>query len=533
MISHWQFRRSSIPAAVCLIATTCAYAHLHAFPQSVADAATHAERGLSLAQSGNLVQAEAELSRAHELAPDEPDYLTGLGTVLAMQGKLEESTVFFTKALKSKPGDLAAREYLAANLWQLHRPQESRRNLEILLREKPDDRSALLLMGMVSEELKDYSTAAKVLASVPELVRQRPESIAALARAYYHLDETGNARATLEALLGHPAGDRGVFLGARIAAEMRDFGTAIKLYQAIRATYPDPAALGYNLALAQFNDQRVGDARQTLLAVIDTGHPSGDIYDLLGWCYQKRDQTREAVHAFEEAIRLDPSEERDYADLGKVLFDSGSFTAALQTARKAVKLQSGSHDAHMLEAEVEYRLGQFTDATASFARAAQLDPSDPEAKVGLAKAQAATGMTGDAKTTFEEAIKRWPKNPECHLEYGLLLLGFAEAGNATAWTQGEAQLKVALAINSQLPEADYQLGNLALERNHLTVAVDYLQAARKLAPEKSKIHFALARAYRRQGRKEEVAQELTLYQQLKTKEETHASVLWPAGINHD
>jgi predicted Zn-dependent protease len=50
------------------------------------------EKGLQLAQAGDLASAEAELRQAVELAPDNATYLAGLGTVLAMQKKLEAST---------------------------------------------------------------------------------------------------------------------------------------------------------------------------------------------------------------------------------------------------------------------------------------------------------------------------------------------------------------------------------------------------------------------------------------------------------
>ena len=67
---------------------------------------------MRLAQAGN---AEAELRCAVDLAPNDPGYLTDLGTVLAMQEKLEESTRFCAKTVKRDPSDLTARRYLPAS----------------------------------------------------------------------------------------------------------------------------------------------------------------------------------------------------------------------------------------------------------------------------------------------------------------------------------------------------------------------------------------------------------------------------------
>jgi len=450
-----------------------------------------------------------------------------------MQKKLEESTALFSKALKLDPNDLTARRYLAANLWQLHRPEEAKRNLVIFLEAEPRDRQSLLLMGMVSEDLKDYATAAKMLASVPDQVRERPESIVALARSYYHLGETAKARETLNALLGHPAGPPGVFLGARIAAEMHDFETAEKLYKAIRSTYPDRAALGYHLALAQYDAQQFGDAQQTLNGLVDAGVRNGELYNLLAWCYQKQHRTDDAVRALEAAIQVAPSEEQNYLDLGKVLLNAGRLPAALETAKRTVAAYPKSERAYLLKGQTEYRLSQFTDAMASCSRAAQLDSSDPQANLGLAMAEAATGKTDMARQAFEAGIKRFPNDAQYHLEYALFLLELGEAGNDVAKVEAEAQLKTSLKLDPSLSEADYQLGNLALTRGRSNEALPYLEAAEKLDPGKSKTHFALARVYRRLGRKQDSAREMALFQKFKNLEGERAAVPSPAGMRHD
>src|SRR5262249_1317950 len=152
-------------------------------------------------------------------APSNVGFLSSLGTVLAMEKNLEESSKVFERALKIAPEDLTARQYLAANLWQLHRYPEAKRNLEILLKRKPGDPQATLLFGMVSENMHDYAAAAKALAAVPSLVKQQPESIAALARSYYQLGETAKARTALQDLLSKPVGAQAVLLGAHIADE--------------------------------------------------------------------------------------------------------------------------------------------------------------------------------------------------------------------------------------------------------------------------------------------------------------------------
>ena len=60
--------------------------------QSSAEARQHADRGSRLAQLNDLKGAEAEFRRAVELSPNNPEYLTQLGTILGLERKLEASS---------------------------------------------------------------------------------------------------------------------------------------------------------------------------------------------------------------------------------------------------------------------------------------------------------------------------------------------------------------------------------------------------------------------------------------------------------
>ena len=248
-----QFLLTACPLA--LLVGTCLPASTQvAAPRGQRDeAAQHAQRGLEFARAGQLDRAEAELREATGLAPSDPDVLAALGTVLAQEQKLEESTAVFKRALQLNPDNLTVRRYLAANLWQLHRYGEARDSLQIILKRKPDDEAAQLLLGMVSENMGDYAAAARLLAVIPDEVRKQPESVAALVRSYYHLGQTEKARETLMQLTSHPAGAPALFLGAQIADEMQDYSTAEKLLTSIRLEFPGQARVKFTLAMVNFH----------------------------------------------------------------------------------------------------------------------------------------------------------------------------------------------------------------------------------------------------------------------------------------
>jgi tetratricopeptide (TPR) repeat protein len=482
--------------------------------QDVIKAQDHVNRGLQLAKKGDLKGAEAELRIAIELASSNPLYLATLGGMLGLQQRLEEANVFFEKALKIDPENLVIRRNLATNQWKLGQLLEARRNLHFILQKNPKDSLSTWLAGMVAENLKDYANAAKLLGSVPEIVRQNPESIAALAHSYYNTGQRQKAQQTLDALQSHLPDSAGVFLGGRVAAEAEDYETAEKWFRAVLATYPDTPTVGYNLALMQYRLGRFADGGRLLLDLIARGYKSGDICNLLGWCHHKQRQGPAAVEAFEQAIALEPTRESHYLDLVTILLESKQHAAALAIAYRAVEKFPSSVHAYEMKGLLESMLYHYNDAVASFSRALELNPKSRVASLGLATAQWNAGAIKEAKVTFEKGIQEFPENALHYQEYGVLLLKLEDGE-----PQAVPLLEKALALDGSLSEPHYQLGNLELSKGNLQKALQHLEPAVKLDPKKSKIHYALLRAYRRLGRKEEASRELQLYESLKGTEE--------------
>jgi len=480
-----------------------------------AEAQAHADSGLQLARSGDLPSAEAELRQAVTLEPRNPEFLSTLGTLLAIDHKLEESTTVFRKALQLVPRDLTVRRYLAANLWQLHRYSEAKQQLQILLQQQPNDAASRLLRGMVAENTQDYPTAAKMLSSVPDEVAKRPESIAALARSYYHLGQPEKARNTLAELSTPAAGVQGVLLGAEIADEAGDFDAAEKLLESVRLSSSNPAAVGYRLALVQYHASRFAESQSTLQNLIDSGSQTSQIYNLLGWCYHKQKQPKQAVDSLEQAIRIAPTQESNYLDLEKILLAYGPLSAALDFAKRAAVGLPNSAKIWEFKGEIESRMSQYTDAVSSYQHAIELDQSDTDGRLGLARAQVSAGLNSDAASTLDAAMKRFPKDARFKVDYAAMLVKQAEAGDPHAKIRAEEMLRSAIAIDRSLPQAHYELGNLELNDGRMTEACWQLEQAVKFAPQSSQAHFALARAYRRLKRAEDAAREMDLYQKLK------------------
>jgi len=482
-----------------------------------AAAQEHAKRGLELSQHGDMKSAEAEFRQAIQLDPHDARSLASLGIVLEKQEKLEEADLYLERALKIDPADLGARYNLAINQFRLKQFPPAKVNLERILAATPGMKPAVLLLGTVLEGLAEYGRAARLLESVAELVRQQPAWIATLARCYYHTHAQQKARATLEWL--RPAGPEAVFLGGETAAQSGDLEAAEQILDSIRTVYPDQARLRYEIAMVEYQAKRFAESESTLRQLVAAGSRDAKIFNLLGWCNHRQNRLPEAVAAMKQAIELEPRAEDHYNHLAQILLEEGRYSDAYETVKQELAVAPGSAGGYKLKGHIESRLGLFNQALESYTRALQLKGEDPDLLVGLGAVQQKLFRPAEAAATFEKGIERYPRDAQLYQAYGRLLLEPGAAGDAAAESRAVALLDKALALDSALPDAHYELGKALLERDRASEALPHLEAAVKLDPRNGRFHLALANAYRCLGRNAEAASELELFRKLTRQEE--------------
>lgn len=484
----------------------------------------HARIGAELARANNLSGAEAEFRCAAQLSPHSPLYLSALARILGAEQKTAEARDYFDRASREDPYDTTLRRELAVKQWQLDEFALAQTNLEQVLRLDPGDRIAVLLLGMVQEGRRAYREAARTLNSVPELLREHPEAVIALARSYFGIGQPEKGREALAGLVTARCDPRQVFAAALVASRANQYDIAEKLFHSIRSTYPDRETLEYNLALVAYRSERLEQSAHILRELIRAGAGNGDVYSLLGWCYQKQHRSAEAVHAFEQAIRRDPDNELTYLDLATLLEDSGRLKAGLAVVKAALDRLPRSSGLWEMRGRIEVRTEQYQEAVTSYAEAIRLAPDSPEAHLGQAIALSSAGRIPQARAAFENGIQHFPRYARFHQEYGLMLLREAESGRLEDGQRAAALLESALALDETLAESHFQLGKLALSAGNIDAALNHFLRAVALNPTGSKIHYALANLYRRLGKLEEAAAEIRTFEKLKY-EETAASAI--------
>jgi len=197
-------------------------------------------------------------------------------------------------------------------------------------------------------------------------------------------------------------------------------------------------------------------------------------------------------------------------NLGAQLARAGQYREGMRVASSAADQFPNDPRVFRMLGYFQTKLQLNRDAVRSYARALQLDPASSEASVGLGTAQFSAGLEDEAIRTLEKGLAQFPEDATHYQALGVVLLRVSEAGRDTK-TRARSLFEKALRIDNTLPEAHYELGAMALQANDIRSAEDHLLTAERGAPNDRRIHFALARMYRMQGKPDAADQEMKAF----------------------
>ncbi|MEE3257726.1 MAG: FG-GAP-like repeat-containing protein [Candidatus Latescibacterota bacterium] len=147
---------------------------------------SYAKLGLALAQTGRLEEAQRELERSLELAPDDAETWTNLANILLRRGATEEAMAAYRRALK-QDGELAEAHYgLGMSHYAQGETTEALNALGRALELRPDFLKAHINMGVVLEDLDRLEEALlhfrRAVVLAPNDARTGNNLVVALAR---------------------------------------------------------------------------------------------------------------------------------------------------------------------------------------------------------------------------------------------------------------------------------------------------------------------------------------------------------------
>jgi len=386
--------------------------------------------------------------------------------------------------------------------------------LEALLQKAPKSFEIHELLGLAYSATSQDDRASEQLA---EAVRLNPNSAVArvnLAINGVHLGNLQTAEQQLKkAVALEPRNyDANHNLG-ELYIKLGQLPDAIGFLKQAQQINPSSYDNGYDLALAYLLTDHPDPARQ-LIHVLLKRQDTAELHNLLGQIEEKEGNFVTAANEFEAAAHKDPSESN--------LFDWASELLLHRTLEPAIEVFRNASERYPTSGRLAiglgiayYSRGIYDEAVKSLLRAADLNPSDPRSYLFLSKAyDSSPSQADEVIERFRHFSELQPNDARAQYYYAISLWkGKRAQDSAVDLTQVEALLKKAIALDPQLSEAHFQLGNLLSDQAQHAEAIPEYLAALNSNSGLPDAHYRLGQAYVHTGQKDKAQAQFAIYQE--------------------
>jgi len=337
-------------------------------------------KGLANSQLGQNEEAEKSFREVILLAPRSAMGYTNLGVLLSKVGRLEDAAAAFREAQTLDPKNFTALLGLGTSLGALHKHAEAAVYLQRAWDAHPGDFQAGYELALALREAKQSAAAEKVVNQVA--APQDPES----AVKYYSL--------------------AGV-----VAEDLKEFGAASGFYR--RAYAIDPGS--YELYVALLRSTLSTGAEPSKEALPSPPENLTVQQDLtVGALLSSAGAYEQAIPRFEDALRLDPTNDTAAANLALAYKNAGKTSAGIDLIRRTVKERPSAALYNMLGG-MDEESGEFVEAAQSFQRAVELDPSNEQYYFDLGMEYLSHFTFGPATEVYRVGTQKFPRSSRQYL----------------------------------------------------------------------------------------------------------------------
>jgi tetratricopeptide (TPR) repeat protein len=271
-----------------------------------------------------------------------------------------------------------------------------------------------------------------------------------------------------------------------------------------------------NLARAYKGAGRSPAAIELMLRALDK-KPSAALYNTLAEIEESSGEYVDAVHHYQRAVELDPTNEEYYFDLGMEYLSHFTFGPALEVYGVGTAKFPNSSRQYLGLAFSYYAVREYAQAADAFTKALEIDPDS----AAVLKAWN-TVLSSLSPADWEAILSRLnrlstahPQNADLAFDYGAALFRseFAK-GPRSALGQAQVFLEKAIKLRPDFPAAHLELAGLYAAQKHDQKAVGEYLAAIREDPKADIPHYKLGQLYRQMDKMDLAAKELAEYQEL-------------------
>ncbi len=374
-------------------------------------------------------------------------------------------------------------------------------------RNLPQKIAYLRLKAAIASGLGHFAAAAEGMAAAATLAPEDQDLriAAGIARLQEQVQSHTNPTQTLKRIRSESMPpDRAIDIRLRLAEILSGanlFTEAATDFAAASALAPERADLLYNLGLAHFRSGQLALALESAERA-KRAQDSASLESLIGDIQEKQGKPLEAVHSYQVAVALEPSEERYRLALALELLRHQTFDAALVVLNQSALLFPNSIRVKILLGLTYYFVDRSADAIHALLEAATLEPRDETAARYLGEITLQDAATPDPAATAYvcKFADEHPQNKTADALCGGILLRLArDAGDDSHRSELIGRLQHAALAGPKESVARCQLGKAFEWAEQWRKARPEMEACVRLDPGSPDGHYQLSRIYRRLG----------------------------------
>ena len=454
-----------------------------------------------LFRQGHCQSAIPHYKEVLRLLPDFASVYNMLGLCYTQRNELQLANQVFRKAVQLEPESIEFRNNLGANHVAQNQISDAIEQFQVVIKQHPQNVGALFNLGVAQLRDNRWQEAQSHLHRAWVLAPADTQIAVQLIELYLRLEKPDLAENVLEKVKPLISGDPAVQFTLGVAfTRNRRIETARALIRSASKSIPDIGDRIVALAIEHYEQGKV-ELVVDLLATLDESKVENSAvwHGLLGNTLYRLDRIEEAAKHLQHAIRLHPTNEDYYLDLGEIFGTNNAYKAAIALFESGINALPGSKRLRF-----------------ALALSHQLD-GDQEKSSGILR----NLIRDDA--LFVPAYKLLADNYDYAGKWESLLetaqhMRRVDKENYWSWHfEARAQFQMA----RRLPESDFEKANLALakaiflrpkesenyfllgkirfEQGRHDKAIDALARAVQIDPEHAPSHYLLGQTYKRVG----------------------------------
>ena len=500
--------RTTVPNDRYLAGITHLEKALSASPSEEFSRSVEMDLAIAYSHSGKDNEAAEIFQKQLKFWPESAQLHFNLGVVCGHLQWYPEAVAEFQQALRLQPGNDHARLAIAHVYLSYGQFKEAIPYLESYIQHNPDYARAYQLLGRAYRRLGQYSEAVDVLRKGVQLDSESYEARYDLGASLARLGETDKAIEQLqEAKRLKPDGSEAAYeLGLLLMKKNAPPGARGELEQFGQIREQTDQRMRAGIPNNQGNDLMAqGRVREAVAAYneavkLDPGN--APFHYNLALALGKLGDRPGEQKALQDAIKADPQFAKAHNQLGLTYMAEDQLAAAEGEFKKALDLNPEFAEAENNLGVLYARLGRNNEAMGLFRAAAEHSPQYVDALANLGLALADQGKYDEARRELQRAVAASPENPAAYTALGLIAETTGRDEEAIRF------LEKAVELQPNSSQSHLNLGNALAERFNLEGALKEFSEAARLSPNSALAHYNQGRALYDSGRLQEAATEL-------------------------